>query len=616
MRLIPPSISDEASEGERLVFRALAAADGPRVAGWTVLHSLDIASHTRQVEGEIDFLLVVPGMGVLVLEVKGAHRLRREGGLWYFGADAKGDPRGPFKQASRGMHSVRDRVLKARPLLRGVPFWSAVVFPFIDFAESSDEWHDWQVIDRRALAGRPLVDYVVHALERGRGRLAERSLIRAESSEPTAAQCAEIVGLLRPEFEFYESPKSRARRVDEELRRFTEEQFEALDAMERNPRVVFAGPAGTGKTLLAIEAARRRRAAGKRVLFLCFNRPLRVWLADQLADLTPAAPGGHGNGGEVPGADGGGPGVTVRTMHEQMFHVADLPFGDHRSDDGYWQRELPDAAVTALLEELEAGEARSGDHPPHVYDELILDEAQDVLRQNYLDFLDLSVRDGLQGGRWRIFGDFQYQRVYDASTLTLDDFVSAGGYPVWSLATNCRNTPRVAAMACACADIAHGYRRVLRPDDEMEPEVVGYADPEEQTVLLIAELQRLHDEGFVGGGVAVLSMHADERSAAARITTQPWKDRLLPVVRSGAHASAGSAMESVDIHSGHIHFGSVKRFKGLEARAVVITDVDVLDADICSLLYVGATRALQRLVVLAERDVARQLRRKVAGPPD
>ena len=44
--------------------------------------------------------------------------------------------------------------------------------------------------------------------------------------------------------------------------------------------------------------------------------------------------------------------------------------------------------------------------------------------------------------------------------------------------------------------------------------------------------------------------------------------------------------------------------------------VDVLDADICSLLYVGATRALQRLVVLAERDVARQLRRKVAGPPD
>ena len=441
-------------------------------------------------------------------------------------------------------------------------------------------------------------------------------MFRAESSEPTAAQCAEIVGLLRPEFEFYESPKSRARRVDEELRRFTEEQFEALDAMERNPRVVFAGPAGTGKTLLAIEAARRSRAAGKRVLFLCFNRPLRVWLADQLADLTPAAPGGHGNGGEVPGADGGGPGVTVRTMHEQMFHVADLPFGDHRSDDGYWQRELPDAAVTALLEELEAGEARSGDHPPHVYDELILDEAQDVLRQNYLDFLDLSVRDGLQGGRWRIFGDFQYQRVYDASTLTLDDFVSAGGYPVWSLATNCRNTPRVAAMACACADIAHGYRRVLRPDDEMEPEVVGYADPEEQTVLLIAELQRLHDEGFVGGGVAVLSMHADERSAAARITTQPWKDRLLPVVRSGAHASAGSAMESVDIHSGHIHFGSVKRFKGLEARAVVITDVDVLDADICSLLYVGATRALQRLVVLAERDVARQLRRKVAGPPD
>jgi hypothetical protein len=171
-------------------------------------------------------------------------------------------------------------------------------------------------------------------------------------------------------------------------------------------------------------------------------------------------------------------------------------------------------------------------------------------------------------------------------------------------------------MACACADIVHGYRRVLRPDDEVEPEVLAYGDAEEQTALLLAELQRLHDEGFVGGGVAVLSMYADERSAVARITAQPWKDRLLPIVRSGAHASAGSAIDSVDIHSGHIHYGSVKRFKGLEARAVVITDVDELNDDICSLLYVGATRALQRLVVLAETDVARRLRHKVVPPPE
>lgn len=618
MRLIPPRIGDDVGEGERLVFEALAQADGRGADGWTVLHSLDIASHSRQVEGEIDFLLVVPRMGVLVLEVKGAHRLRRADGLWYFGADTQGDPRGPFKQASRGMHSVRDRLVKGRPQLRGVPFWSAVVFPFIDFTVSSDEWHPWQVVDRRALAARPLTEHVLHALERGRSRLAERGAawFRPQDGEPSGAQCAEIVRLLRPEFEFYESPKSRARRVDEELRHYTEEQFEALDAMERNPRVVFDGPAGTGKTLLAIEAARRGRAAGRRVLFLCFNRPLRVWLADQLADLAPTGPEGHADGdahGEMPGADGAGPGVTVRTLHEQMHHVAGLGFGDHQRDDAFWQTELPERAADGLLEELERGVTRHGVHPPHVYDELVLDEAQDVLRQSYLDFLDLSLTGGLREGRWRIFGDFVYQCVYDASSLTLEEFVAGAGYPVWSLATNCRNTPRVAAMACTCAGIVDGYGRVLRADDGMEPEIDGYRDQGEQTELLVRELQRLHDEGFEGGGVAVLSMRADEHSAAVRITAQPWVDRLQPIVHSGRHMSAGAAAESIELHSGHVHYGSVKRFKGLEARAVVITDVEELSDEACSLLYVGVTRALQRLVILAERDVARRLRSRVGA---
>ena len=66
-------------------------------------------------EGEIDFACVVPGRGVLCLEVKGCHRLHRSGGVWYYGADAEGDPRGPFKQASEAMHSVRARLLHQRP---------------------------------------------------------------------------------------------------------------------------------------------------------------------------------------------------------------------------------------------------------------------------------------------------------------------------------------------------------------------------------------------------------------------------------------------------------------------------------------------------------------------
>jgi phosphate starvation-inducible protein PhoH len=45
-------------------------------------------------------------------------------------------------------------------------------------------------------------------------------------------------------------------RREAELKQYIDEQYMALDAMETNSCVVFAGPAGTGKTLLAVEAAK------------------------------------------------------------------------------------------------------------------------------------------------------------------------------------------------------------------------------------------------------------------------------------------------------------------------------------------------------------------------
>jgi hypothetical protein len=54
------------------------------------------------------------------------------------------------------------------------------------------------------------------------------------------------------------------------------------------------------------------------------------------------------------------------------------------------------------------------------------------------------------------------------------------------------------------------------------------------------------------------------------------------------------------LRSNKMRYASIHRFKGLEAHAVVLTDFERLekpkDRD---LFYIGATRATQRLVVLA-----------------
>ena len=61
---------------------------------------------------------------------------------------------------------------------------------------------------------------------------------------------------------------------------------------------------------------------------------------------------------------------------------------------------------------------------------------------------------------------------------------------------------------------------------------------------------------------------------------------------------------------GYTGYDSIYRFKGREAPAIVITDVDPLAEsgrwsdvlDVRSLLYLGVTRALSRVVVVAHED--------------
>jgi len=285
--------------------------------------------------------------------------------------------------------------------------------------------------------------------------------------------------------------------------------------------------------------------------------------------------------------------------------------------------ELPGMALEALLER---------DDKRDLYDEIVLDEAQDVLRRSYLDVLDLSLRGGLAGGHWRFFGDFTWQRIYDAAALSVEEFLDppaearvAGAAPIsamrCALRINCRNTPRVAGLAVACGHVTPGYKRVRRPDDDIEPEVKWYGDGDEQLSLLRAVLTELRGDGFAGPRVAVLSPSGNERCAAAHLTEQPWCDRLAPLVREPGEdgeeaedvgdwlaACIPSDLDAVDLRSGKIKYSSIYRFKGLEAPAVVITDVHALDTPAQrSLLYVGCTRALHRLVILADKKVKGRL---------
>jgi len=295
-----------------------------------------------------------------------------------------------------------------------------------------------------------------------------------------------------------------------------------------------------------------------------------------------------------------------------------------------------------------------------------------VLRRSYLDFLDLSLRGGLAQGIYRFFGDFGWQRIYDAAALTLDELLGPGGPCAgavrYELRVNCRNTPRVAGLACQCGGVVPGYARVRRPDDEIEPDIRFWRDEDDQRLLLAAVLDELYADGFTGPRTTILSPLGDRHACAAGLHDEErWRDRLEPLVapdsssveatkdeaseasgrvpdgrvqvapeggpgvntvgelaagrRAGADVGRGpdtpedespawpdactpTDLDAVRLHSGKTRYASIYRFKGLESPAVVITDLrDVDSAAACSLLYVGCTRALERLTLLAHESL-------------
>lgn len=571
-RMIPPVLPPSCrSPGEKMLFSRFK--EDPETRNWVVLHSLGVATHPKRLEGEIDFVVIVPDEGVLCLEVK-AGSVVREDGVWRYGSgpSAKISPVGPFKQASDAMHALKEHVKRSDPSLKGIMFISGVLFTYIDFDEVSMEWHPWQYADRSILSRSPISACCLGILRKAHQHVQNTQSARWYDhirSRPTEEQVNRLVRLLRGDFECFVSPRAAIEETEQEIFRFTEEQFLSLDMLEENDRIVFKGPAGTGKTFLAIEAARRSLFAGKRTLLVCYNRLLGRWLARQTRTFASANP-------DL---------LDAGTLHRILLQLSGLRLTDV-NDASFWSKTIPDAVVErALLGSIEAPR----------YDALIIDEAQDLITEEYLDILDLLLEGGLAGGRWVMFGDFERQSIYTRQELDgglkLPEAVRRRS-PVhfsYPIRTNCRNTETIAVGLEMVCRLKPGYSRVLQTGRAEDIDVNFYRTPKEQVALFKTRLKGL-SQSLLPSEVVVLSTREDASSCAEMLFRQGGLPKLEPLRnRKTDHSSVG--------------FTTIQAFKGMEAPGVILTDIEELVGEKAeALLYIGMSRARQRLVMLMHED--------------
>lgn len=272
-----PRNFDPASQ-EGLIFDALASLS----EDYYVFHSFRITDTREGIfhESETDFVILNRTKGVICLEAK-AGQVRYENGCWLYGSGIPMHNGGPFNQASANKYKLMRYISDSNMafVLEKCKFFHAVWFPSVsnDRLRSMtlpSEGDKTLVLTKEALSDPEEFIDRVYALELP-------SRVQTNLSE---FECKRLVReIFCPQFNVFPSASFEADLKKIVFHRLLDEQAGILDFLDEQLTAAVNGAAGTGKTMIAVEKARRHAAFGEKVLFLCFNTQLKDYLENNYA---------------------------------------------------------------------------------------------------------------------------------------------------------------------------------------------------------------------------------------------------------------------------------------------------------------------------------------------
>lgn len=547
-------LADLPSQAEAKVYRALRDSLPPDFVvffqvGWILRREEEQAK-----DGETDFLVCHPEKGYLCIEVKGGGvGFDSHSGEW-FSIDRhqrKHAINNPISQALRAKYSIRSKLnehqrwkdLSLTNVLRG----HAVFFPDIGNATA---------------LSRP--DMPVTLIGCAKDLQDTKAWIDAafaywgndvSNFTPLGRRGVDV---LRDVFarSFVVAPLVSSQLAEQEARRLvlTNDQIRVLDFLRSHRRVAVSGGAGTGKTVLALEKAKRLASEGFKTLLTCYNRQL----ADYLSTVCGAIPN-----------------LDVMSFHQLCHRQVE------RANRVSGRDLVAEAKVTYpgkdLYEvQLPNALAYSLEILPDRYDAIVCDEGQDF-REEFWVPLELLLSD------------------YDKSPLYVfyDDnqnlYARAGTFPIrdepFSLTTNCRNTAPIHAAA-----YKHYKGVPVSPPDIQGDDVQFEESPsrESQAAKINSRITDLvARQGVAPGDITVLiadAFHKAEYYAALR---------RLPLPRPATWLEEGIRGNNT------VLIDTIQRFKGLESPIVILWGLDTIDLSRHQeLLYVGMSRAKSLLIAV------------------
>jgi hypothetical protein len=486
---------------------------------------------------EADVVIAWPGVGVAVIEAKGGS-VSLQRGEWRQVGNGVDRVIHPVDQAVACKYMLADylgehpRWTAGRPRLAHLVALPSTTLPADFMAPGLARW---MAIDKAD---------VPHAAARIKAALQQ---VRDEPDPPTAGDVETLVDCLAgsaiPQQHLLAQVAEREAARD----LLTKDQAKVLDMLASFHRVEIRGGAGSGKTWLAVEKARRLASSGQRVALMCYSRGLAEYLRRRVETLRK----------------------MERPAYVGTFHNLGIGWGvEAGSDDDsqYWEEFLP-ATMVSLAAQLPDAER---------FDAIVIDEGQDFA-ESWWDAVRAALRDP-QTGAIYVFSD-EGQRIFARQGRPTVDLM-----PI-PLNENLRNTKQIAGTFSSLAPEQMQIRGMsgvpVRFVHCSSDDAVDAADDVADALLV---------EGWQPEHVALLTTH---RRHPVQVERQA----------EGQDAYWATYWQNDDLFYGH-----VLGFKGLERPAVVLAVNGFRDEERArEMLYVGLSRARDLLVVCGDMALIRRL---------
>ena len=501
-----------------------------------------ILLYERISRGEIDFILTHPYFGIVLIEVKG-HGVVCKDGTWFRGDKKTKDPYTQIEDARGNLNQfLFQNIEELKPIIKeekdmrkiSSSIHTLVVFPFLpDFQNLGMKASKSNTLTQTDLDD--LSDYFKENIpQKDFGSLKGIQEKFKDVVLPNV-NTAPLRGLTK--------------NLLDQMMASTEEQKIILNAIiDNNSHVAIKGPAGSGKTVLAVEAARQAAEKGEKVLFLCYNQNLSRFLSDLLS---------------------GNPLIEVYSLFG-LFAKININLKDVGTSN------LTPSDAAPIIADIMNDNFDKFDTS---FDVLIIDEAQDYSSLFWPTF-DLLT----ENKKWFLFYDTRQAITH--SDWNLPE-LSKQSWTTFPLTKYLRSTKEISQQVLKVYDDEYNASAI----SGLEPQYIQLKNKgwEEGLAALVQILTGLFEtEKYHASQVQILIPHS-------RYLEEVEQTSYKPNLKIGA-------IKEIQIESIH-------KFKGLESEVVVmiLPSIESLESetttDIRSLIYVGMSRATSLLILIGDQEV-------------